>query len=91
MTGARFVLLLLNANQENDIVHWIMSRSDFWVKPFFDLFNLTNKGVGDTGGVFEPASLIAFIVYAVVGSLILGVLNDALFGGFGGRRTLREA
>ena len=91
MTGARFALLLLNANKENDIVHWILSRSDFWVRPFFDLFNLTNTGVGDTGGVFEPASLIAFIVYAVIGSLILGLLNGALFGGFGGRRTLRNA
>lgn len=88
MTGARFVLLLLNANKSNDIVHWILSRSDFWVKPFVDLFHLTNKAVGDTGGVFEPASLIAFIVYAVVGGFILAVLNGGLFGGFGGRRIV---
>ncbi len=88
MTGARFVLLLLNANKSNDIVHWILSRSDFWVKPFVDLFHLTNKAVGDTGGVVEPASLIAFIVYAVVGGFILAVLNGGLLGGFGGRRIL---
>src|ERR1700730_5691740 len=91
MTGVRFLLLLLNANKGNEIVHWILSRSDFWVKPFVDLFHLANKAVGDTGGVFEPASLIAFIVYAIVGSLILAALNGALFGGFGGRRVLREA
>jgi hypothetical protein len=46
--------------------------------------------VADTGGVFEPASLIAFIVYAFVGSLTLAAINGMLFGGFGGRRILHE-
>jgi hypothetical protein len=90
MTGARFVLLLLNANKGNEIVHWILSRSDYWVKPFVNLLHVTNKAVGDTGGVFEPASLIAFIVYVIVGSLILAALNGAFFGGFGNRRILHE-
>jgi hypothetical protein len=90
MTGARFVLLLLNANNGNEIVHWILSRSDFWVKPFMDMFSLTNKAVGDTGGVVEFASLIAFIVYAVVGGFILAVLNGGLFGGSRGG-VLHEA
>ena len=90
MTGARFILLLLNANKANEIVHWILSRSDYWVKPFINLLSMSNKAVGDTGGVFEPASLIAFIVYAIVGSLILALLSGALFA-FGGGRTLREA
>jgi hypothetical protein len=91
MTGARFFLLLLNANKENDIVHWLLSRSDYWVKPFFNLFDLTDQAVGDTGGVVEPASLIAFIVYAVVGSLILAALSGALFATFGRRQVLNEA
>jgi hypothetical protein len=90
MTGGRFVLLLLNANKDNEIVHWILSRSDFWVKPFVDIFHLTNEAVSDTGGVFEPASLIAFIVYAIVGSIILGALRGSLFGGIGRRRILTE-
>jgi hypothetical protein len=91
MTGARFVLLLLNANKGNEIVHWILSRSDFWVKPFANLLDLSNQAVGDTGGFVEIASLIAFIVYAVIGGLLLAALNGVLFGGFGGRRLLREA
>lgn len=90
MTGGRFLLLLLNVDKSNDIVHWILSRSDYWVKPFIDLFGLTNKAVGDTGGVVEPASLIAFIVYAVIGSLILAILNGAFFGS-SGRGVLHEA
>jgi len=91
MTGARFLLLLFNANKGNEIVHWILSRSDYWVQPFLNIFHLTNKAVGDTGGVVEPASLIAFIVYLIVGSLVLALLNGMLFGGFGNRRTSREA
>jgi hypothetical protein len=91
MTGARFILLLLNANKGNEIVHWILSRSDYWVKPFVNLFHMTNKAVGDTGGFVELASLIAFIVYAIVGSLILAALNGAFFGGFGRGRILHEA
>jgi hypothetical protein len=75
MTGARFLLLLFNANKGNEIVHWILSRSDYWVQPFLNIFHLTNKAVGDTGGVVEPASLIAFIVYLIVGSLVLALLN----------------
>jgi hypothetical protein len=91
MTGGRFLLLLFNANRDNDIVHWILSRSDYWVKPFFNMFHFTNKAVGDTGGVVEPASLIAFIVYLIVGSLVLALLNGMLFRGFGWGRTSREA
>src|SRR5713101_167195 len=90
MTGVRFLLLLLDANKGNEIVHWILSRSDYWVKPFVDIFHLTNKAVGDTGGFFEPASLIAFIVYAIVGSLILALINGALFGSSGMGRFLHE-
>jgi hypothetical protein len=91
MTGARFILLLLNANKDNEIVHWILSRSDFWVKPFASLFDFGNQAVGDTGGFVEPASLIAFLVYAVIGGLLLAALNGVLFGGFGSRRLLRHA
>jgi hypothetical protein len=91
MTGVRFLLLLLNANKGNEIVHWILSRSDYWVKPFVNIFHVANKAVGDTGGVVEPASLIAFIAYLIVGSLILAFLSGAFVGGFGGPRTVREA
>jgi hypothetical protein len=92
MTGARFILLLLNADKSNDIVHWILSHSDFWVKPFANLFHIANHAVGSSGGIIEPASLIAFIVYAVVGALILAVLRGgALGGGFGRGGILHRA
>ena len=92
MTGARFLLLLLNADKTNEIVHWILSRSDFWVKPFANLFHFANKAVGDAGGFIEPASLIAFIVYGAVGGLILAVLNGAFSRrGFGRGGILHRA
>jgi hypothetical protein len=77
LVGGRFLLLLLNANKSNEIVDWVLRHSDYWVKPFFDLFDLSNKAVSETGGVFEPASLIAFVVYAVIGGIILEVLSNA--------------
>ena len=49
------------------------------------MLDLANKSVSETGGVFEPASLIAFVVYFVGGLLILALLG-ALFTGFPMRR-----
>ncbi len=74
LVGGRFLALLVDANRESEIVQRLLRHSDFWVKPFFGMFNLANKGV-DTGGVFEPASLIAFIVYFVVGAIILSLIS----------------
>jgi hypothetical protein len=85
MTGARFLLLLFNVDKSNEFVHWILTKSDFWVKPFFNLFGFTNKALTETGGFIEPASLIAFIVYLVVGAVILAVVRAALYGGSSGR------
>ncbi|MDP9237590.1 MAG: hypothetical protein M3P30_09390 [Chloroflexota bacterium] len=77
LTGARFLALLANANRDSELVSWLYRHSDFWVKPFFGMFDLTNKAVGDRGGVFEPASFIAFIVYFVAGLLVLAILNSS--------------
>ena len=84
MTGARFMILLLNLDKSSQIVDWILRRSDSWVKPFFNVFGLSNKALSETAGIIEPASLIAFIVYFIVGSLVLAALRRALWGGVGG-------
>ena len=84
MTGSRFLILLLDANRDSEIVAWILSKSDFWVKPFFDILGLANKAVDETGGVFEPASAIAFVVYFIIGSIILSALRRAGSGWTGG-------
>ena len=79
LVGARFIALLADANRDSEIVQRIYRHSDFWVKPFFNMFDLGNKAVDGTGGVFEPASLIAFIVYFIAGLLVMSLLS-ASFG-----------
>ena len=76
LTGGRFLALLAGANHDSEIVSWLYRHSDFWVKPFFGMFGLANKAVENTGGVFEPASLIAFLVYLVGGLVVLSMLSS---------------
>ena len=86
LVGARFIALLADANRDSEITQRIYRHSDFWVKPFFNMFDLGNKAVNSTGGVFEPASLIAFVVYFVAGLIVLSILS-ASFGWMPSRRT----
>ena len=83
MTGARFLILLLNVDRANEIIDWILRHSDYWVKPFFNLLHLSNKGIGSSGGFVEWASLIAFLAYLVLGRIIL---NPPVRAGGGGMR-----
>ena len=90
MTGARFLILLFDADRNSEIVDWILRKSDFWVKPFADLFGLANRGIEETGGFVEPASLIAFVVYLIVGGLVIGLIRNAS-SGWGGLGRLHRA
>ncbi len=80
LTGGRFLALLTNANRDSELVDRLLRHSDFWVRPFFRMFDLANESVGDHGGVFEPASFIAFAVYFLGGLLILAVFRSTLSG-----------
>jgi hypothetical protein len=55
-----------------------------------NLFDLSNRDISQTGGFIEPASLIAFLVYLVVGGLVLRLVNSA-GGGFGRWGSWRHA
>lgn len=79
LTGGRFLALLAGANQDSELVQKLYDWSEFWVDPFFSMFGLQNKAVEDTGGIFEPASLIAFVVYLVIGSLVFTILSRPAF------------
>jgi hypothetical protein len=82
LTGGRFLALLVNANRNSDLIDGLYDLSEFWVEPFFNVFGLTNKAVEDTGGVFEPASLLAFVVYLMIGALISMLLSGAALARF---------
>lgn len=77
LTGGRFLALLAGANPDSELIKGLYDASEFWVEPFFNMFGLANKAVEDTGGVFEPASLIAFVVYLVLGAIIYVLLSGA--------------
>lgn len=91
LTGGRFLALLADANRDSEIIDRLYRHSDFWVKPFFGMFDLANKAVDETGGVFEPASLIAFVVYFLAGALVLSILTASYGWLPTGRRHAHEA
>ena len=82
LTGGRFLALLVNANRDSDLIDGLYDLSQFWVEPFFNILGLGNKAVEDTGGVFEPAWLIAFVVCLVIGALIWVILSGAAVARF---------
>lgn len=77
LVGGRFLALLADANRNSQLVKGLFRHSDFWVKPFFGMFGLSNGAV-QGGGVFEPASLIALSVYLVAGMIVISVLSGAV-------------
>jgi hypothetical protein len=83
LVGGRFLALLFDANRDSELVDRLFRHSDFWVKPFFGILDLTNETVEQTGGVFEAASFIALIVYLVAGLLVFALLSTP-FAGWGG-------
>ncbi|HEY8491507.1 MAG TPA: hypothetical protein VIO14_11000 [Dehalococcoidia bacterium] len=80
LVGGRFLALLANANRDSEIIQRLYDWSEFWVQPFFGILNLSNEAVNETGGVFEPASLIAFVVYFLLGLAVLALLGVPLGG-----------
>jgi hypothetical protein len=82
LTGGRFLALLADANRESDLVRELYDVSQFWVEPFFNMFGLDNKAVESSGGVFEPASLLAFAAYFAIGASIYLVLTGGMFTRF---------
>jgi hypothetical protein len=63
LIAARFLGKLLGASSQSSFVHFIYQLSGVMVAPFTGIF-------GDTGtktNTFESASLVAIVVYAVIG------------------------
>jgi hypothetical protein len=63
LIAARFLLKLLGASAQSSFVNLIYSVSGALVAPFHGIFPNT----GSSGNVFEPASLVAIAVYALLG------------------------
>lgn len=77
LVGARFVFLILGANPSAQLVDWVYVTSGPLVAPFAGI--LGRATTIPTGAVvhsvFDPATLIAFIVYAAIGGLLVALLG----------------
>ena len=71
----RFVFKLLGANPSTGFVDFIYSLSAVFVAPFAGIFN-TSLAQGDvTTSIFEPATLVALIVYALLAWGIVALIR----------------
>lgn len=68
LIAIRFVLLLAGANENTGFAQLIYGLTGWMVAPFAGLFgaNITYPGAAGTG-VFEAGSLVAIVVYVLVG------------------------
>ncbi len=73
----RLIFLLLGANPASGFVSFIYNLTEPFVWPFYGIFpQATNQGAATTS-VFEPATIIAMIVYALVAWLIARLIGAA--------------
>lgn len=73
LIAIRFVLLLLGANPDAGFTNLVYSVTNPLVAPFEGIFGAPNLETG----VFDPASLVAMAIYALVGWAV-GKLLDIL-------------
>ena len=73
----RFILQLLGANPSNGFVDFIYNLSAIFVTPFIGIFNESLARGAVTTSVFEPATLIALVVYAFIAWAIVTLIRVA--------------
>lgn len=69
----RIILLLLVANQGNDIVSLIMSITDPFVEPFRGMFSIDRATAGQAR--LDIAAVVALIGWTLIEALILALLR----------------
>jgi len=62
----RLIFKMTGANPASGFVGFIYSFSNFFVAPFYAIFGNATAPGAETTAVFEPATLIAMAVYAVL-------------------------
>lgn len=70
----RIILLLLVANQGNDVVGLILSVTDPFVEPFRGMFQL-DRVRADQGSVLDIAAIVALIGWTLVELLVLALIR----------------
>lgn len=72
----RIVLLLLGANEGNEIVAGIVGLTDPFVEPFRGMFALDEVS-GAGGSELDIAGVVALVAWTLVEALVLGLLGLA--------------
>jgi glucan phosphoethanolaminetransferase (alkaline phosphatase superfamily) len=71
----RFFLKLAGAGPSSEVVSTIYNISNYLIAPFEGIFKTTNSQGAETTSVFEPSTVITFIVFWVVSAIIIWVLR----------------
>jgi uncharacterized protein YggT (Ycf19 family) len=72
----RIVLLLLGANEGNDLVAAIVGVTDPFIDPFRGMFNIDEVNAAG-GSVFDVAAVVALIGWTLIEALVLGIIGVA--------------
>jgi uncharacterized protein YggT (Ycf19 family) len=72
----RIVLLLLGANEGNDLVAFVLGITNPFVEPFRGMFNIDEVNAA-SGSVFDVAAVVALIAWTLVEALVLGIIGLA--------------
>lgn len=73
--GFRLIFKLLGANAENFFVKLIYDVSQIFVGVFEGIFSTASTEGLETKAVFEPATLIAMVVIAIIAWIILKLIK----------------
>lgn len=73
----RLILRLLGAGTTSSFVNFIYNLSGAFIWPFQGIFSSTVAPGAETVSVFEPATLIAIIVYAILAWGIVAIVRIA--------------
>ena len=69
----RFLFLLFGANRDSGFVTFIYTLSSFFVSPFYGIFGSASYN----HSFFDPATIIAMLIYAVVAWALIRLIAAA--------------
>jgi hypothetical protein len=82
--GLRFIFRLLGANEGNDFTLFLYNFSHVFVGPFNNIFN--DQAIGSRS-VFEVSTLVAMLIYALIGWGLVALTRVLLAPTYGGQRV----
>ena len=77
----RLILKLLGANPRSGFVAFVYNLSQAFLAPFSGIFrSIVSPGI-ETASVFEPATLVAMVVYALIAYAIARIIEIRMHRG----------